>query len=391
MAEHPSAGRYVTSLFYEADILRPHQTPQDDRERWEESIVVSDDAGSLEEFQDPCFALACDRLPKKYIRKPLAAASNRHLQSTKRELQQAYEKYRSYRTEQGRMIDSVAYEEALARAMKQLPHLKSIIVSCGRGLTNHFCAAFKAGLSEDVGSDRGNAAETIGAHQLSFILSAADKTGLEITKLVCGSLGQIFLDYSFERLDAMKRSIHGLRSLHLFLSHNTEETHYGSNPNGSDSTGTRSMSFASFAPNLEILSVRFDEDRPADPPDLENLVKEFHWSSLASASFAKMNTSSENLIGFCGRHAGTLKDFSLTDIRLCSGGWLLTFYKMRQKLELKNMTVAGIFQSDEGDYWDFELGNGIHSKRQMIERYILHSDPLKRDLPYNMFAIQYML
>ena len=386
MAEHLSAGRYVTSLFFEADVLRQHRPPQIERERWEESIVISDDAGLLEELQDPCFAFACDRLPKKYIQRPLAVTSNRHHHYTKRELQQAYEKYRSYHTEQRRMIESVANEDALVGAMKQLPHLKL----CRRGLTNHFCAAYRAGISEDVAPDPGKA-ETVGARQLSFILSAADKAGLEIEKLVCGSLDQLFLDHSHERQDAMKRSVHGLRSLYLFLSYHPLETNSGYNPNGSDSNGTVSMSFASFAPNLEILYVRFDEDRPTDPPDLEHLVRDFHWSFLASASFAKMNTSSENLIGFCGRHAGTLKDFTLTDIRLRSGGWPSTFCAMRQKLELENMTVVGIFQSVEGDYWDFEPGNGNHLRKRMIERYILHSDPSKRDLPYNMFATRHML
>lgn len=390
VAEHPSARRYVTSLFYEADVLKLYRTPQIDRKRWEESIVVPDDVGSLEEFQDPCFASAYDRLPKKYVRRPLAVASTRHLHYTKRELQQAYEKYRSYRTEQRRMIRSVAYEEALVGAMKQLPRLKTIILSCRRGLTNHFRTAFGAGLSEDVAPDYGNA-ETVGAHQLSFILSAADKAGLQIKKLVCGSLGQLFLDSSFERLEAMKRSIHDLRCLHLFLTYTSRETNPGYNPNGSDSNGTASISFASFAPSLEILSVRFDEDHPTDLPDLRHLIKDFHWSFLASASFAKMQTGFETLIGFCVRHAGTLKDFNLTDIRLYTDGWLLMFCEMREKLGLKIMTVAGIFQSDEGEYWDFEAGNGNNPMKRMVERYILHDDPFERDLPYTIFATKYVL
>ena len=391
VAEHPSARRYVTSLFYEANMLRPHRVPQVDRERWEETIVMSDDAGSLEELQDPSFVSACDHLPKKYIRRPLPAASNRRLRYTKRELQQGYKTYRSYRTEQCRMNESVAYEEALVGAMKQLPNLKSIIVSCRRGLTTKFRAAFRAGLSEDVSPDPANVV-AVGSRQLSFILSAADKAGLQIKKLVCGSLDHFFLYQSFGRRDAVERSIHGLQSLHLFLSQPDEfNPNARPNPNDSGSTGIMSMNFASLAPNLEILSIHYNEDRPSDPPDLEHLVRNFHWSFLASASFAKMNTGRETLIDFCDRHAGTLKDFTLVDIRLLSGGWPSTICAMRQKLELKNMTFAGIVQSFQGDHWDFEAEKADQPAKEMVERYILHDDPLRRDLPYDMYVIQYML
>lgn len=192
VAEHPSAGRYVTSLFYEANLLGSPSSPQNDREKWEESIVIPDDDSLLEEFKDPYFELACHHLPKRYIWRPLATGPNHHdLHYTKREVEQAYGKHRSYCAEQCRMNTSDAYEGALVRAMKQLPHLTSIIVSCRRGFTNPFRAAFRAGLPEDLAPDPGKA-KTIGPHQLSLLLSAADKAGLQITKLVCGSLGPLF-------------------------------------------------------------------------------------------------------------------------------------------------------------------------------------------------------
>lgn len=61
VAEHQLASRYVTSLFYESDLLRSLN-----RDIWEESIVGRDCTGPLEEIQDPYFASACDRLPRKY-------------------------------------------------------------------------------------------------------------------------------------------------------------------------------------------------------------------------------------------------------------------------------------------------------------------------------------
>ncbi|KAF6227549.1 hypothetical protein HO173_012188 [Letharia columbiana] len=388
VAEHPLASRYVNSLFYEADLLRSFRHPQEDRELWEKSLVGPSHASPLEEVQDPHFASACGHLPKRYNRGTSAVVLSHQQHYTKRELQRAYQTYRSYRAEQHRLNESAAYEEAMVRAMKRLPHLTSILISCERGNTNHFRAAFEAGLCEDVTSDP-RMADQICASQLSLLLSAADKAGLQIKKLVCGSLGQIFLSCSLERLDAMQRSIQSLHNLHLFFSHIPVgfDSNAASNPHGSSSARADNMQFAMSAPNLETLSIRFDKDRALDPPDLKHLVSDFHWSYLASATFAKMSTGSEILVGFCDRHAGTLKDLSLTDISLYSGRWATTFYEMRQRLKLDKMALAGIIQSVEGDYWNFEIGD--HTTKLMIERYIAYSDESQRDLSLGRFIMDF--
>ena len=377
VAEHPVASRYVTSLFYEADLLNPRFLL--DRQSWEKSIARSDDAGPLEEVQDPYFALACDRLPKRYIRKPSANASSHQQNYTKRELQQAYQKYRSYCAEQHRMNESAVYEAAMVRAMKRLPHLSSIIMSCKRGNTNQFRAAFEAGLSEDV-SLHSRMGHQLGVFQLRLLLSAADKANLGITRLVCGSIGQSFvhLHHSPERCDAMRRSLRNLRSLHLFLSHCPGASVGFSAIN---SLGTKAVLFqnshiTTSAPDLETLSIRFEEDRPIDPPDLKHFVLDFHWWYLASATFAKMSTGFRTLVDFCDRHAGTLRELSLTDIHLYNGTWASTFYHMRQRLELNKMALAGVIQSVAGDYWNFECGD--HALP--IERYIVHFDKKQRTL-----------
>ncbi len=97
VAEHPVANQYVTSIFYEADLLesprslQPQLLPQDERERWKNSIVAPNYAGaSLKEFPDPNFAAACDCLPRKYYRRFPDNGSNQQYY-TKRELEQAYQ------------------------------------------------------------------------------------------------------------------------------------------------------------------------------------------------------------------------------------------------------------------------------------------------------------
>lgn len=393
VAEHPVANQYVTSIFYEADLLESPRSlqPQDDRERWENSVVAPNYAGaSLKKLPDPYFAAVCDCLPRKYYRRSPDNGSNQQYY-TKRELQQAYKIYRSYCTEQRRMHESAVYEEAMVRAMKRLPHLTWIKISCGRGMTNHFRAAFEAGLSENVALDY----RVVGAFQLSFLLSAADKAGLQIKHLVCGLLGQRFLDLcALERLDPMKRSIQHLRSLHLFFACIPEETDPDDrpNPNGSRSDGTESMRFVTSASNLEVFSIRFDIARYIDPPDLKHIVLDFHWSSLASATFAKMSTSPETLVGFCNRHASTLKDFSLTDINLHSGRWDSTFYEMRQRLNLNDMALGGLIRSGEGESWDFDHKHSTTKlTKLMFERYIIHSGETQLDISLARFILMFIL
>lgn len=150
------------------------------------------------------------------------------------------------------------------------------------------------------------------------------------------------------------------------------------------------VDFATSAPNLETLSVLFDKDHRIDPPDLKQVVRDFQWSRLTSATFGRMSTRADTLIGFCDRHAGTLKDFGLTDIRLLSGHWSSVFLEMRQKLELKKMTVVGFLQSARGTYWFLGPGRLEKILKRMIEMYILHADPLDRSLPYGHFILNYM-
>ncbi len=192
----------------------------------------------------------------------------------------------------------------------------------------------------------------------------------------------------------MKRSIQHLRSLHLFFASIPYELDLDdeSNPNGSRSDGTESMRFVTSASNLEVLSVRFDKARYIDPPDLKHIVLDFHWSSLASATFAKMGTSPETLVGFCTRHASTLKDFNLTDINLHSGRWDSTFYEMRQRLKLNKMALGGLIRSGEGESWDFDYIHPTTKLTKLIfERYIIHSGEAQLDISLEHFTPMFIL
>ena len=381
VADDPATNRYVTSLYYEADLITSRSLRRDDREDWEKRIVGPEFAGPLEEIHDPDFASACDLSPRRFLRGPPVLSSQRQHNYTKREIQQGYEEYRRYGAEQRRINESVVYKEALVRALKKLPRLKSLIISCKRGNTNRFRAAFQPGLSEFLKSDTRLDNLVLG-HQLALLLSAADRAGLQFTKLVCGSLGRCFPIH-----DAMTRSIRHLRSLHLFLSHISHAS--AISPLGPNTYLSGSAKFATSAPELETLSIRFDEDRPFARPDLKYFVGDFHWSWLISATFAKMKTSPDTLIKFCGRHRGTLKYLNLTDIALHTGLWALTFFEMRQRLELQTMEVAGTIQSHGGDYWD--LTSVDRSIRRMIELYILHEDNMPRDITLDRFFISYKL
>ena len=387
LAEHPIANRSVTSLFYEADLLKSRRLLQVDRDEWEKSTIGSGFIGTLKEVHDPDFASACGLLPRRYVRGPPVSVRKRQTHYTKRELQQGFHKYRSYYGEQRRINESVIYQESLVRAFKRLPNLTVLIISCNRGTTSHFRDALKAGLSEDVTPDLGFGNQ-LGASQVAFLLSAADKAGLRITKLVCGSLGQCVLRRSLERRDAITRGIRNLRILDLFLSHvsGTPDAIAVPNPLGISSKLSVVNDFAASAPNLETLSIRFDQDRPIDPPDLKHFLVDSQWSCLRSATFAKMSTSLGTLVGFCGRHASTLRDLTLADINLYSGRWSSIFLELRQRLELNKMDISGVIQSYEGEFWTLDTD---WLMKVMIQYYILHSDDRERNLPFRQRHLIY--
>lgn len=199
---------------------------------------------------------------------------------------------------------------------------------------------------------------------------------------------------SFDRLLAVAEHPSAGRyvtSLHLFFSRQPEEETPCARQytRRSDSFEMWSIDFATSAPKLETLSIRYDEDRPIDPPDLKHLVRDIQWSHLKSATFSRIVTSAETLIGFCDRHADTLKDFSLTNISLSSGRWTSLFLKMRQNMELKKMTVAGFLYGVGGECWIMESGDKEYSMKKMIELYILHADPFDRALSIERFLYTY--
>ena len=385
VAEHPRASQYVTSLCYEADFLKVYPEWQNDRQEWEKSIVVPEYASPLEEVQDPHFTSACGLLPRRYVRRATESISERHHNYTKRELEEAYKEHRSCRVEQQRMNESIVYKEALVWAMKRLPHLTSIIVSRKRGNSNYFLSAFEAGLSLDVtpGPLRD---DLIGASQLEFLLSAADKASLQITKLVAGSIRQFDL---VTRTDFVTRSFRNLRTLHLFLLHHADAYDPGAYYFNPDIYAHQRLRLATLAPDLETLSIRYDQDCPINPPDIKHFVMPSSWHCLASATFAKMNTSEQIVITFCHQHASTLRDLALTDITLHSGRWASTFFEMRQRLDLKRINFSGIISSRAGEFWD--LNHEKDSAKEVIEHYILHSNKTPRNIEFDPFSEMYII
>ena len=157
----------------------------------------------------------------------------------------------------------VVYEEALARAMERLSHL-TLIIPGKRVDINHNRSNLEAGLSEDVTPDPAVSSQS-GAAQLSLFFSAADKAGLRITKFVSGSLGQCPQNYCIGRDDTMIRSIRNLRSLHLLLSfsHYAFDVDVEYDPFSIDSDPSEWSGFATSAPCLENLSIRYNKSRPS--------------------------------------------------------------------------------------------------------------------------------
>ena len=344
VAEDPLARNHVTCLSYAAGLPRSGGLPRVEGGDWEKGIVGTQHAGALEEVQNRGSTSAWNQLPKRYLPRPLTVAPHCLPYPTRRDSQQACSEYQSYLAEQFRQKKTAVYEEAIVRAMKKLPYLESIIISCDRGNTNNFCTAFEAGVRGDFREDS-KMANSLVASQLGFLLSTVEKAGLQIGKLVCGSLNQVFVSSSLERLTVMGRSIRTRRTPlpipEALDPHSAVESERGS-------TSTGPINFNLISPRLGSLTFGFDRDLLIVPPDPKTNALDFHWWWLSTVTLTKMATDPQTLIRFCGRHAPTLRDFSLTDMTLQTGLWSTTLFEMRQRLEVHRMTFAGIIESSWG-------------------------------------------
>ncbi len=367
IARHPVISKYVTSLYYEADILEILN-----EEEWEQDVRSPDYIKRLRE--GPRYMLRSHRGDVAHARD----VPRHHY--TKQQLKEAFRKYQGFCQYQGR---GDQFDRKVASAMRNFPNLKELIMSAqvwqhSQAFENTFAPGYCNTCREDVGD------WPIGLVQMRSLLLGAYRADLKIERLSCTQVNWRILTLKNKAFEDMKRSVRHLRELSITFSTGLEEEE--------DEWGFlqiekcdvylqqsgRLKEFVTSAPDLENLEICFESNEPIYPTAFQHVVGDFYWPALKVVKFEMIGATQDHLIGFFERHASTLKDLCMGNIFLSSGRWWSVFERMRLVLKLDCVDLSGALESSS-EMLDFEPGSDDEQTelREGIESYLLahHADP----------------
>lgn len=366
IAGHPVASKYVTSLFYEADVLDVF-----DEEEWELFVRSPD-------YYDRVQILWEAPRPRYMLRSykgELAQTRTvpRHFY-TQQQLHEAFRKYQEFCDYQGRVNQ---LDRKVATAMKNLPNLKELTVSAGVWpLTQVFHKSFAPGYCTIIRKDVEE--WPTGLVQMRSLLLGACHADLKIERLRCKGVSWRILARKKKTFEDMKRSLRHLRVLSIsFSAGNREEVdRWGFLPTrfcAEYLQNGRLKEFVTSAPDLERLEICFPWSEHVDAVNLRHVVGDFYWPSLKAVKFETIDTTEDELVGYFERHASTIKDLRIGSIFLNGGSWWSVFQRIHLVLRLDTVEILDSLQSDLG-MLDFEAGSEDEQfeLREGIESYLLH-------------------
>ena len=368
IARHPVVSKYVTSLYYEADILEVLN-----EEEWEHDVRSPDYVERLQ--KGPRYMLRSHRgdiarardVPRHYY--------------TKQQLKEAFRKYQGF-CEYQRRGDQ--FDRKIASAMRKFPNLKELTMSTqvwphNQAFKNPFTPGYCDKFQEDVGD------WPISLVPMRSLLLGAYCADLKIERLNCKQVNWRILAGKIKTFEDIKRSVRHLRELSITFSTGLEEEE--------DQWGFlqiekcevflqqsgRLKEFVTSAPDLEKLEICFEVSEqlmPIYPTAFQHVVGDFYWPALKVVKFEMIGATQDHLVGFFERHASTIKDLCMGYIFLSSGLWLSVFERMRLVLKLDRVDVSGTLESTS-EMLAFEPGSNQQNElREGLESYLLahHAD-----------------
>lgn len=388
ISEHPVISKHVETLFYEADTLTSYDTMKE----WKNNIIVPAWFQSLpDNWAGPPSPSAGEREHRAYTRDmERRRAGPRHTQPEK-QLKMAYEKYQKYLSDQNRMQICDYNADAIREAMVRMPNLKTIEMSiecCLYGGSSEKVGRAFAKAYQSVYGDNGWK-ESCGVPTMRSLLLGASHAGLRLQGLRCGYVHWEIFKQSGEVFEEMENAVQHLTMLNLHITtrisddaqrHSSDEDYYHSQIPACAKylkESGRLQEFVVAAPDLRILDIRFDMENPYPPAGLKQIVGDFTWHSLQHVAFTVLQTTENELMQFYSRHASTLSEIYLDNIRLTMGSWPRLLQRMRKALCLKKATICGdVASSDPEGIFYFGLSPEMHDSeenvlRNVVERYLM--------------------
>ena len=150
-------------------------------------------------------------------------------------------------------------------------------------------------------------------------------------------------------MDSMKSALKQLTSLHISI-------YTGQRDEAVERhtflKSRRMCQFFSAAKDLRSLNIQFHRFHRTE---LEYCVGQNIWIHLSTVELSWLNTNEDTLISFLERHAGTLEDLTLCEIKLVQGGWISALSRVRDAVKLRTFKVFSALTSDnprpKGQHW----------------------------------------
>ena len=349
ISRHPIVSQTVTSLYYEADILRSFSCYED----WENYLLSPD---VRQDFSNAAPGPPI-RKRKPHLQQILHVVDRGSLQ----QLQRAYIHYREYLADQATIVRHDYNSELLRDAFSKFPNLRSVhliregpLLACSRYLVREF----EAGLQVPYNVHRYQ--EKYGVSQLQSILLAAVSTGRSLDNLECDQIHWTFFAQKADVLAKIHPAVRRPKSLELTIGicgPDDESRYYVERfKERKLAWSTKHLKqghipqFISAAPDLQNLAIEDGRQTGSNhflgsPLSIGDVVGTHHWQYLERVTFKFLSASEEDLLGFCTRHAKTLTHLSLHQIELSSGCWQRVFQHMRMTLHLKRVEISGHLSS----------------------------------------------
>ena len=346
IAAHPVVSKYVTGLFYQADILESL-----DEEDWIEWVW----------------------LPP-------------HHRYSKKQLKEAFREHQRFCNYQRGGDD---FNRKMVTAMKELPNLKELTMATQVWpRTKAFEKAFAPGLLTEFQRDVQE--RPTGLPQMRSLLVGAYRAGLKIERLRCKQVNWRILTQKNKTFEEMKKSLRHLREMSINFSTGIgdEWGPYGTNECRIylQKSG-RLQGFVASAPDLERLEICFGRNEPTYPADFEYVVGNLCWPSLRAVKFAMFVTAEDHFVEFFERHACTIKHVSIDNMSIYPGHWWSVFERIRRVLNLDSVELTGILHCETDSQYFGQASDAKPIKlRTKIQSYLLSDNTDRTISPRDYLA-----
>ncbi len=189
-----------------------------------------------------------------------------------------------------------------------------------------------------------------GVTQLRAILLGAHDAGTKLRNLKCGIVHWSFFGLPEKEMERVRLALSHLTSLQVEIY--VRDLEEAEATTCLPSLKNQMCQFFSGAKNLRSLDVDLDHCRVVK---LKHFIGQHTWTFLSTMHLSYFYVDEDTLIRLLTRHADTLHDLTLCEIRLVQGDWASTLRRIRDAVKLKDFRASFALSSDNpgpnGEYW----------------------------------------